>query len=58
MNGVPKEAWAYVVNGKAALDWLMERKTVRTDKASGVVNDANDWATERMGTPRYPLELF
>jgi hypothetical protein len=25
---------------------------------SGGVNDANDWAIETMGNPRYPLELF
>ena len=48
----------FVVNGKAELDWVMERQAVRTDKASGIVNDANDWAIETMGNPRYPLELF
>ena len=47
-----------MVNGKAALDWVMERQAVRVDKASGIVNDANDWATETMGNPKYPLELF
>ena len=47
-----------MVNGKAALDWVMERQAVRTDKASGIVNDANDWATETMGNSKYPLELF
>lgn len=31
---------------------------MRTDKASGIVNDANDWAVETMGNPKYPLELF
>jgi predicted helicase len=58
INGIPERAWDYVVNGKAALDWIMERQAVRVDKASGIVNDANDWATETMGNPRYPLELF
>ena len=58
MTGIPDAAWDYVVNGKAALDWVMERQAVRTDKDSGIVNDANDWATETMGNPRYPLELF
>jgi|TARA_R110001606_G_C15399891_1_gene652733 predicted helicase len=58
LKGIPKAAWDYVVNGKAALDWVMERQAVRTDKASGIVNDANDWAIETMGNPRYPLELF
>jgi predicted helicase len=31
---------------------------VKTDKDSGIVNDANDWAIETIGNPRYPLELF
>ena len=35
-----------------------ERQCVKTDKDSGIVNDANDWAIETMGNPRYPLELF
>ena len=58
LSGIPDAAWDYVVNGKAALDWIMERQAVRTDKDSGIVNDANDWAIETMGNPRYPLELF
>lgn len=36
----------------------MERQSVKTDKASGIVNDANDWAIETMNNPRYPMELF
>ena len=47
-----------MVNGKPALDWVVERQCVKTDKDSGIVNDANDWAVETMGNPRYPLELF
>ena len=58
ISGVPEDAWEYVVNGKAALDWVMERQAVRRDKDSGIVNDANDWAIETMGNPKYPLELF
>jgi predicted helicase len=58
LTGIPLEAFDYVVNGKPALDWVVERQGVRTDKDSGIVNDANDWAIETMGNPRYPLELF
>ncbi len=58
LKGIPEAAWDYVVNGKAALDWVMERQAVRTDKASGIVTDANDWAIETMNNPKYPLELF
>ena len=58
MTGIPLEAYAYVVNGKPALDWVMERQSVKTDKASGIVNDANRYAIETVGNPAYPLELF
>jgi len=58
VTGIPLEAYEYVVNGKPALDWVVERQCVKTDKDSGIVNDANDWALETMHNPRYPLELF
>uniref|UniRef100_UPI0035ADC473 DEAD/DEAH box helicase n=1 Tax=Hylemonella sp. TaxID=2066020 RepID=UPI0035ADC473 len=58
VNGIPLEAYEYVVNGKSAIDWVMERQCVKTDKDSGIINDANDWAVETMGNPRYPLELL
>jgi len=58
VTGIPEDAQAYVVNGKSALDWVVERQCVKTDKDSGIVNDANDWAIETMHNPRYPLELF
>ena len=58
LTNIPEEAYDYVVNGKPALEWVMERQSVKTDKASGIVNDANDWALETMNNPRYPMELF
>lgn len=58
VSGIPKEAYDYVVNGKPAIEWVMERQVVKTDKDSGIVNDANDWAVETVGNPRYPLELL
>jgi predicted helicase len=58
MTGIPLEAYDYVVNGKPALEWVMERQCVKTDKASGIVNDANRYATETVGDPAYPLLLF
>lgn len=58
IKDVPVEAYEYVVNGKPALEWVMERQGVSTHKDSGIVNDANDWATETMNNAAYPLELF
>ena len=58
VTGIPLEAYDYVVNGKPAIDWVMQGQSVTTDKDSGITNDANLWATETMGNPKYPLELF
>jgi predicted helicase len=58
LRDIPVEAYEYVVNGKSALDWVVERQCVKTEKDSGIVNDANDWANETMNNPKYPLELF
>ncbi len=58
VTNIPVEAYDYVVNGKPAIEWVMERQGVKTDKASGIVNDANDWAMETMNNARYPLELL
>lgn len=58
IKNIPIEAYEYVVNGKPALDWVIERQAVTTDKKSQITNDANDWAIETMGNAKYPLELF
>ena len=58
MQDIPLEAYDYVVSGKPALEWVMDRQCVKTDKASGIVNDANRYAIETVGNPAYPLELF
>jgi predicted helicase len=58
VHGIPLEAYNYVVNGQSAIEWVMERQSVSIDKDSGIVKDANDWATETMSDPRYPLSLL
>lgn len=58
VRDIPEEAYEYVVNGKAAIEWVIDRQAVTTEKHSGIVNDANDWAIETMNNPKYPLELL
>ena len=58
LQNIPLEAYDYVVNGKPALKWVMEHQGVKTDKASGIIDDANVYANETMNNPAYPLELF
>ena len=58
ITDIPLEAYDYIVNGKPAIQWVMERQGIITDKASRLVNDANRYAIETMGNPAYPLELL
>lgn len=57
IEGIPAEAYEYVVNGKSAIEWIMERYQVTVNKDSGIKNDPNDWAVE-VGNPRYILDLL
>ena len=57
IKNIPAEAWEYVVNGKSALDWIVERYQDSEDKDSGIINDCNAWGIEH-GNPRYILDLI
>ncbi len=57
IENIPARAYEYVVNGKSAIEWIMERYQVTVHKESGIKNDPNDWATE-VGNPRYILDLL
>ncbi len=46
ISNIPEKAYEYVVNGKSAIEWIMERYAVTVDKKSGIVNDPNDWCKE------------
>lgn len=54
LRDIPLEAYDYVVNGKPAIEWIMERYQVTTDKASGIRNDPNEWSDD----PRYIVDLL
>jgi predicted helicase len=57
VSNIPEKAYSYVVNGKSAIEWIMERYQISTHKESGITNDPNDWADE-VGNPRYILDLL
>ncbi|WP_270353116.1 type ISP restriction/modification enzyme [Microbacterium testaceum] len=57
LTGIPEEAQEYLLGSRSALDWIIERYQVKTDKASGIVNDPNAWGDEH-GDPRYILDLI
>lgn len=57
VSGIPDEAYGYMLGSRSAIEWIMERYQVKTDKASGIVNDPNDWSRE-LDDPRYILDLL
>lgn len=57
ISEIPEKAYEYVVNGKSAIEWIMERYQITTHKDSGITNNPNDWANE-VGNPRYILDLL
>ena len=65
VSGIPAQAQEYLLGSRSALDWLLDRYHVSTHKASGIVNDPNDWMAEGAGggptasaQPRYLLDLI
>ena len=65
LTDIPEAAYRYIVNGKSAIEHVMERQGVtkdtynpKTKKGSDIVNDANRYAIETMGDPAYPLMLL
>lgn len=56
LRGIPEKAHEYMLGSRSALDWILERYQIRTDKASGIVNDPNDWGREH-DDPRYIVDL-
>lgn len=53
LTGIPEEAYDYQVNGKSAIEWIMERYQHDTDKPSGITNDPNHWSDD----PAYIVNL-
>ena len=65
ISGIPTQAQDYLLGSRSGLDWLLDRYRVSTHKASGIVNDPNDWMAEGAGggptasaQPRYLLDLI
>lgn len=57
IENIPLEAYDYVVNGKSAIEWVMERYAVKTDPASQIENNPNDWCREH-DDPKYIYNLL
>ena len=57
IKNIPLEAYGYQVNGKSAIEWIVERYAVSVNKDSGIENNPNLWCEENKN-PRYILDLL
>jgi len=57
IKNIPLEAYDYQVNGKSAIEWIVERYVVSVNKDSGIENNPNLWAEENKN-PKYILDLL
>lgn len=57
VRGIPETAYRYQLGSRSAIEWIIRQYQVTTDKASGIVNDPNQWGIEH-GNPRYILDLL
>ena len=53
LNGIPDETWDYMLSGKAALYWIVDRFRLTVDRESGIANDPNEYSDAR----RYIIDL-
>ena len=54
ISGIPDKAYQYIVNGKSAIEWIMDQYRVKTDKKSGITDDPNNYSDD----PKYIFNLL
>lgn len=54
ITDIPERAYEYVVNGKPAIEWIIDQYQVKKDKKSGIVDDPNEFSEN----PRYIFNLL
>ena len=46
ISNIPEKAYEYMVNGRSAIEWIMDQYQIKTDKKSGITDDPNDYSTD------------
>lgn len=54
ISDIPEKAYQYIVNGKSAIEWIMDQYKVKTDNKSGIIDDPNDYSDD----PKYIFNLL
>jgi predicted helicase len=55
VENIPLAAYDYIVNGKSAIEWIMERYQITRHAESQILNDPNLWTPDN---PKYILNLL
>lgn len=54
IRNIPDKAYEYIVNGRSAIEWIMDQYQVKTDKKSGITDNPNDFSDD----PKYIFKLL
>lgn len=54
IRDIPEKAYEYVVNGRSAIEWIMDQYQIKTDKKSGITDNPNDFSND----PKYIFNLL
>lgn len=46
IRNIPEKAYQYMVNGRSAIEWIMDQYQIKTDKKSGITDDPNDYSND------------
>src|SRR5699024_3339691 len=46
IEDIPEQAYEYVVNGKPAIEWLIDQYRIKVDKDTGIMDDPNDYSQD------------
>ena len=54
ISNIPLRAYDYIVNGKSAIEWIIDQYQIKTDKKSEITDDPNDFSDD----PKYIFNLL
>ena len=54
IKNIPEKAYEYIVNGKPAIEWIIDQYQIKEDKKSGIIDDPNMFSDN----PKYIFNLL
>ena len=54
ITNIPEQAYEYVINGRSAIEWIIDQYQVKTDRNSGLLDDPNEYSED----PKYIFNLL